>query len=102
MANSLSEDSNEITTIKLRKKTKERLEKLRIYKRETYDEILEQILDILNLVKIAPERARGKLIAIDRKKITENREIQRQSIREQRDKKNQKQNQEIENKDSDE
>ena len=53
------------TTIKLDTKTKERLDKLRIYKRETYDEIVQSMLTILNLCKVNPERARTRLIAID-------------------------------------
>ena len=60
-----------ITTIKLEKETKERLEKLREHKRETYDEILKKILWILNLVKFEPEKARAALDKIDeaRKKL---------------------------------
>jgi ribosome-binding protein aMBF1 (putative translation factor) len=54
--------------IKLSKKTKERIDKLRVYKRETYDEVLEKILDILNTSKVNPERARSKLLSIDRQR----------------------------------
>jgi len=61
-------ESKEISTIKLTKATKGRLDHLRVYRRETYDEILIKILDILNIVRQEPERARGKLIAIDRQK----------------------------------
>jgi hypothetical protein len=61
-------ESNEISTIKLSKSTKGRLDHLRVYRRETYDEILIKMLDILNLVRQEPERARAKLIAIDRQK----------------------------------
>lgn len=57
-----------ITTIKLGKETKERLEKLRSYKRESYDEILEKIIDILNVCRVSPLRARGRLILIDRQR----------------------------------
>ena len=39
--------TSENTTIKLNKKTKLRLDKLKEYKRETYDEILEKMLEIL-------------------------------------------------------
>ena len=53
------------TTIKLDTKTKERIDKLRVYKRETYDEIVQSVLTILNLCKINPERARARLLAID-------------------------------------
>jgi len=60
-----------VTTIKLSKATKERLEKLRSYRRESYDDILQKILEILNLVRTEPDRARGKLITIDRAKKEE-------------------------------
>jgi len=60
-----------ITTIKLKKTTKVRLDHLRLYKRETYEEILQKMLEILNLCRIAPERARMKLIAIDKQKRKE-------------------------------
>ncbi len=53
------------TTIKLDTKTKERIDKLRVYKRETYDEIVQSVLTILNLCKVNPERARARLMAID-------------------------------------
>lgn len=58
----------EITTIKVSKSTKERIDKLRLYRRETYDEILQSMLEILNLVRAYPERAKSKLIAIDRQR----------------------------------
>lgn len=54
-----------ITTIKLEKSTKERLDKLKIYKRETYDEVLNNLLNILNVCKLNPEQARSKLRKID-------------------------------------
>lgn len=57
-----------ITTIKLLKETKERIDKLRVYRRETYDEILQELLNILNICKVNPESARQKLLAIDIKK----------------------------------
>lgn len=56
----------QITTIKLTKKTKRRLEKLRSYKRESYEEILQKILSILNICRISPDKARPLLIKIDR------------------------------------
>ena len=57
-----------ITTVKIQKTTKERLEHLRNYKRETYDEIIQKMLEILNICKANPERARYKLRLIDRQK----------------------------------
>jgi len=56
----------QITTIKLSKNTKERLDSLKEYKRESYEELIEKILEILNICKISPIRARAKLIKIDR------------------------------------
>ncbi len=72
---------NKITTIKLTRTTKSRLEKLKSYKRETYDEILEKILEILNISRISPERARARLISIDRQNKKTNRKniIQKQN-----------------------
>ncbi|MBS3089018.1 hypothetical protein J4402_04570 [Candidatus Pacearchaeota archaeon] len=66
--------NEEITTIKLKKTTKERMEKLRTYPRETYDDILERMLGILNLTRVNPEKAQSKLINIDRQHKKENRE----------------------------
>ena len=56
----------EITTIKLQKKTKLRLDKLKIHKRESYDEAIEQILEILNICRLNPEKAKLKLAEIDK------------------------------------
>jgi hypothetical protein len=65
------EPKRSITTIKLDKQTKARLDKLKIHKRETYDDILQEILKILNLCKFDPAQARHKLHEIDdmRKKL---------------------------------
>ncbi|MBX4195962.1 hypothetical protein KW805_00025 [Candidatus Pacearchaeota archaeon] len=54
------------TTIKLNKSTKKRLDSFKEYKRETYEEILDKILYILNVCKMSPLKARVKLIKIDR------------------------------------
>jgi hypothetical protein len=59
---------NTITTIKLDEETKQRLEKLREHKRETYDEIIRKILFILNKVRVEPEKALGILEIIDEKR----------------------------------
>ncbi len=58
-----------ITTIKLEKQTKDRLDKLKVYKRESYDEVIQKVLEILNLVRNEPDRARAKLVSIDRSKV---------------------------------
>jgi DNA polymerase III delta subunit len=64
----------EITTIKLEKTTKERLDHLKEYKRETYEEIVQKILEILNLCRASPLMARRRLVAIDRKKRGQNKQ----------------------------
>ena len=64
--------TTETTTIKLARKTKERLDHLKEYKRETYEEILQKIFEILTLCRINPEKARSRLIAISRKRRRSN------------------------------
>lgn len=54
------------TTIKLSKKTKERLDKLKISNRETYEEIILKMLSIMNLCRTNPEEAKEKLILLDK------------------------------------
>jgi len=54
-----------ITTIKLTKETKKRLDGLKIHPRETYEEVLQRVLEILNLCIINPLRAKMQLIKID-------------------------------------
>jgi len=61
--------ANDITTIKLQKTTKDRLDKLKLYKRESYEEVIQSVLEILNIVRTDPERARAKLVSIDRQKV---------------------------------
>jgi len=55
-----------ITTIKLSENTKKRIDKLRVHKRETYDEILQHLLGILNTLRVSPENARTRLINTDK------------------------------------
>ena len=57
----MNEIDSQITTIKLSKKTKERLLKLKVYKNETFEEILEKMLNLLNLCKQNPDRAKQTL-----------------------------------------
>lgn len=77
-----------ITTLKLEEETKQRLEKLREYKKESYDEILKKILGILNMVKIEPERARFTLNRIDETRaIIKQQEAKTQQEKEKRIKK---------------
>ena len=51
--------NEEITTIKLKKTTKERIDKLRIYERETYDEILQKLRGKINGTEVALSIASG-------------------------------------------
>ena len=59
------------TTIKLQIRTKERLDKLKQYPRETYDDVLRKMLHILSLVKIDSDKAKEILEKIEklRKKL---------------------------------
>ena len=50
--------TGKITTIKLLKETKLRIEKLREQKGESYDDILRKILYILNTARDSPDKAR--------------------------------------------
>lgn len=61
-----SDNSQEITTIKLSKGTKSRLDRLKDHKRETYEDILQNLLNLLNVCRVNPEKARAKLLALDR------------------------------------
>ncbi len=57
-----------ITTIKITAKTKERINHLRSYKRESYDEILDKMLEVLNACRNDPDKARIRLILIDKER----------------------------------
>ena len=56
---------NEITTVKILKETKLRIEKLREHKRETYDNILRKILYVLNATREDPDKAKRILERIE-------------------------------------
>ncbi|MFH1290121.1 MAG: hypothetical protein ABIH92_01815 [Nanoarchaeota archaeon] len=60
------EERKEITTIKLKKKTKNRLDKLRKHKRESYEEIVERILGLLNVLRSEPFEAQEKLFSLEK------------------------------------
>ncbi len=65
-------ESSKITTIKIDRDTKLRLDKLRVHSKESYDEIIQKMLYVLNLCKANPSEAKGRLIAIDKlKKLNE-------------------------------
>ncbi len=57
-----------VTTIKLQKETKQRLDKLREHSRETYDEILRKMLYVLNVARDEPNKAKSILEFIDEKR----------------------------------
>jgi hypothetical protein len=57
---------NKVTTIKVYKETKSRLDKLKVSKGESYDEIVQKILHILNICKSNPLDAKQRLKDIDR------------------------------------
>jgi len=64
----LEKEGQNMTTIKLSQSTKARLDNLRIYRRESYEEILEKILGVLNMCRADPEQARMKLLQIDKER----------------------------------
>ncbi len=64
-----SQEKVQITTIKLTKKTKERLDKLRAHKRDSYEEILQRTLGILNLVRQEPDEAQEKLENLEKERL---------------------------------
>jgi hypothetical protein len=53
-----TEGSSKITTIKLSEETKNRVEKLKEHKKESYDDILKKILYVLNILRDDPEKAK--------------------------------------------
>lgn len=57
--------TSDISTVKLSKKTKERLLKLKVYKNETFEEIIEKMLNVLNLCKQDPSAAKQALGTLD-------------------------------------
>jgi hypothetical protein len=56
---------SKITTIKVESETKERLERLKEHKRETYNEVIKKILYILNQIRKDPISANRILGKID-------------------------------------
>lgn len=68
MDQKITENKGKITTIKVNENTKARIEHLRVYKRESYDDILQKILNVLNLCRVSPQKAQNRLIMIDREK----------------------------------
>ena len=72
-----------ITTIKLLEETKIRIEKLREYKRESYDDILKKILYILNTARDSPEKAKRILERISelRNRMLEEEKQQKEDLK---------------------
>lgn len=70
-----NQSPQKISTIKLSSSTKERLDHLQLYPRETYEEILIRILDVLNTIRQSPEKARAKLLSLDRQRRMNFKEI---------------------------
>lgn len=63
--NKKTRPEGKITTIKLLEETKNRIEKLREHKRESYDDILRKILYVLNAARDSPEKAKRVLERIE-------------------------------------
>jgi hypothetical protein len=82
MVKSPTGKSKVISTIKLSKDTKRRLEHLKVYQRETFDEIIQKMLGILNLTRADPERAQMRLMSLDRqrKRTPEQIKIEKEQI----------------------
>ena len=57
-----------ITTIKLSEVTMARLDHVRLYQRETYEEIMIRLLEVLNMVRANPEHARISLLKLDKER----------------------------------
>jgi|GEM_PF-1761000 len=55
----------EITTIKITKKTKHYLNTLKLHPKESFEDTIRRVLGILNLAKVNPIRARLKLLEIE-------------------------------------
>ena len=79
----IREKAKKVTTIKLLEETKFRIEKLREYKRESYDDILRKILYILNTIKDEPENARRILEKISnlRQRMLEEEKQQKENLK---------------------
>lgn len=59
-------DIGKITTIKIERETKARLDKLKEHERESYNQVIKKILYILNLVRKNPLLGNRVLSNIDR------------------------------------
>ena len=59
------EEKSQITTVKIQKQTNERLEKLRVHRRDSYDEVIQRILGIRNVCRRNPDEAQETLEKIE-------------------------------------
>ncbi|OGJ21706.1 hypothetical protein A3K73_03100 [Candidatus Pacearchaeota archaeon RBG_13_36_9] len=66
------------TTIKLSRKTKERLDSLKEHSKESYEETIKKMLYILNLIRKNPEFG-GKVLGSIDKNIKRKREINKET-----------------------
>ncbi|MBM3230037.1 hypothetical protein FJZ22_00030 [Candidatus Pacearchaeota archaeon] len=63
-----SKKTGKNTTIKIFVETKERVDHLQLYPKESYDDILQRLLNLLNLLRTNPDQARSKLIVLDKQR----------------------------------
>ena len=68
---------NKITTIKIEENTKKRIDQLKEYKMETYNEVLNKMLNIVNITIKNPVAGARIFRGIKRKKIGKERLIKR-------------------------
>lgn len=80
-----------ITTVKLSQETKVRLERLKSHKRDSYEDILINILEILNTCRLNPEKARIDLINLEKKHYQIFKQKYKENQKEQKPEKNRKQ-----------
>ena len=58
-------ENTKITTIKVERETKGRLDRLKEHERESYNEVIKKILHLLNIFRKNPEQGNKVLKAID-------------------------------------
>ena len=54
------------TSIQISTELLNRLRMMKIHNKETYEDIIKRVIDVLNLCKINPEKARTKLHFLDK------------------------------------
>ncbi len=100
MAKNNGEKKLKITTIKIKIDTKARLEHLKEYERESYDELIKKALYILNTLRANPDTAHSILrnidsklkrkqvyISIPKEKPHENEKVQEKGVKQNQEKK---------------